>query len=184
MNVFIFGGSFNPPHIAHVLAITYVLATEEVDLVLVVPCYRHAFEKELLPFEDRLAMCEQAVGFLPRTEVSRVEEELGGESRTLRTVTHLQKRHPDWRMRVVIGADVLLESERWQGFAELVALAPPLILGRPGVEAPGAPRAVLPDVSSTAIRAAIRDGRPHEVAHLLPRGVLAYIEAHGYYRAS
>src|SRR5450432_1633002 len=75
VNVFIFGGSFNPPHIAHVLAVTYVLSTAEPDLVLVVPCYRHPFAKDLCPFEHRLAMCERAMGWLPRTTVSRVEEE-------------------------------------------------------------------------------------------------------------
>jgi len=182
VNVFLFGGSFNPPHIAHALAVTYVLATEEVDLVAVVPCYLHPFAKELAPFEDRFAMCELAMGWLPRTKVLRVEEELGGESRTLRTVEHLRKVHPDWRLRLVLGADILLEGPRWQGFDRVVQLAPPVILGRAGVVTPDAPRAILPEVSSTAIRNAVRDGRSGEVAALLPRGVLAYIEAHGIYR--
>ncbi len=182
MNVFLFGGSFNPPHIAHVLAVTYVLATEEVDLVAVVPCYLHPFAKELAPFEQRFAMCEIAMGWLPRTKVLRVEEELGGESRTLRTVEHLRKAHPDWHLRLVLGADILLEGPRWQAFDRLAELAPPVILGRAGVVTNDAPRAILPEVSSTAIRDAIRGGRAAEIAALLPRGVLAYIESHGLYR--
>jgi nicotinate-nucleotide adenylyltransferase len=183
VNVFLFGGSFNPPHIAHVLAISYVLATCEVDLVAVVPCYLHPFAKELAPFDDRFAMCERAMGWLPKTSILRVEEELGGESRTLRTVEHLRKVHPDWRLRLVLGADVLLDGPRWQGFDRVAELAPPVILGRAGVVAPHAPPAVLPDVSSSAIREAIRAGNAAEVAPLLPRGVLAYIEARGLYRA-
>lgn len=184
MNVYLFGGSFNPPHIAHVLAVTYVLATEEVDQVAVVPCYLHPFAKELAPFEHRFAMCERAMGWLPRTKVLRVEEELGGESRTLRTVEHLRNLHPDWRMRIVLGADVLLEGPRWHGFERVAELAPPIILGRAGVVTKEGPRAVLPDISSTAIRDAIRAGRAGEIAPLLPRSVLAYIDAKGLYRGA
>jgi nicotinate-nucleotide adenylyltransferase len=184
VNVFIFGGSFNPPHIAHVLAVSYVLATEDADQVAVVPCYLHPFAKELAPFADRFAMCERAMGWLPRTTVLRVEEELGGESRTLRTVEHLAKVHPDWRMRLVLGADVLLEGPRWQGFDRVTELAPPVILGRAGVVTPQAPRALLPEVSSSAIREAIGNGRMDEVAALLPRDVLTYIEANRLYRAA
>jgi nicotinate-nucleotide adenylyltransferase len=183
VNVFLFGGSFNPPHIAHVLAVSYVLATEEVDLVAVVPCFLHPFAKELAPFADRFEMCQRAMGWLPRTEVLRVEEELGGESRTLRTVEHLRKVHRDWRLRLVLGADVLLEGPRWQGFDRVVELAPPVILGRAGVTTDQAPAAVLPEVSSSAIRDAIREGNAAQVAPMLPRGVLAYIQDQGLYRA-
>ncbi|MET0592440.1 MAG: nicotinate (nicotinamide) nucleotide adenylyltransferase [Polyangiaceae bacterium] len=183
MNVFLFGGSFDPPHIAHVLAVSYVLATEEVDLVAVVPCFQHPFAKELAPFADRFEMCRRAMEWLPRTEVLRVEEELGGESRTLRTVEHLHKVHPDWRLRLILGADVLLDGPRWQGFDRVTALAPPVILGRAGVATDKAPPAVLPEVSSSAIRDALRQGRAAQIAPLLPRGVLAYIEDRGLYRA-
>ncbi|HKQ69415.1 MAG TPA: nicotinate (nicotinamide) nucleotide adenylyltransferase [Polyangiaceae bacterium] len=182
MNVFIFGGSFNPPHVAHVLAVAYVLATHDVDRVLVVPCFEHPFAKELAPFERRFEMCQLAMGFLPRTTISRVEQELGGESRTLRTVEHLQRLHPDWRLRLVVGADILLEGRRWHGFDRLNELAPMLVLGRAGLRAEGAPRPLLPEVSSSAIRQAIHAGRPSEVAALVPREVLAYIERHGVYR--
>ena len=111
--VAIFGGSFNPPHVAHVLAVTYVLATEDLDEILVVPCFRHPFAKELAPFEDRFAMCELAMAWLPKVTVSRVEQELGGESRTLRTVEHF----------VVIGKSGFSETrdsgKSWQPAAPL-----------------------------------------------------------------
>ena len=184
MNVFLFGGSFDPPHIAHVLAVTYVLATEAADLVAVVPCYQHPFAKELAPFQHRFGMCERAMAWLPRTAILKTEEELGGESRTLRTVEYLRKLHPDWRLRLVLGADVLLDGPRWHGFDRVAELAPPLILGRAGVGTSEAPRALLPEVSSTAIRTAIRAGRIDEVRALLPRGVLEYIEAEGLYRGA
>jgi len=181
VNVFIFGGSFDPPHVAHVLGVTYVLATQNVDLVLVVPCHKHPFGKGLSAFEHRFAMCERAVGWLPRTVVSRVEEDLGGESRTLRTIEYLRERNPDWHMRLVVGADVLLEGKRWYGFDRVVELAPLLVLGRAGFKADGA-APVLPDVSSSAIREEIHAGRGAEVAPLVPRAVLEYIDAHRLYR--
>ena len=70
--VAIYGGSFNPPHVGHVLAVAYVLATAEIDEVLVVPAFQHPFSKELAGFDDRFALCEAAFGFLPRTSVSKI----------------------------------------------------------------------------------------------------------------
>jgi len=182
VNVFLFGGSFNPPHVAHALAVAYLLSTQEVDRILVIPCFLHPFAKELAPFEDRMAMCEAAMGWLPKTTISRVEEELGGESRTLRTVEHLHGQHPDWRMRLVVGADILLEGRRWHGFDRVVELSPLLVLGRSGFVASGSPEPVLPEVSSTAIREAIRAGRREGLEALVPREVLSYIDEHRIYR--
>ena len=86
-----------------------------------------------------MAMSEGAMGWLPRTIISRVEEELGGQSRTLRTVEHLHALHPDWKMRLVVGGDILLEGRRWHGFERVVELSPLLVLGRRGF-APRAPQ--------------------------------------------
>src|SRR5580700_9701846 len=121
MKVAVFGGSFNPPHVGHVLACALVLSTEDVDRVLVVPAYKHAFAKALAPFDDRVTMCELALGWMPRVEVSRVEQELGGDSLTIRTLEHLAHAHPDWRLRLVIGADILAETSRWARFDDVRA---------------------------------------------------------------
>lgn len=177
-----FGGSFNPPHVGHVLAVTYVLATQAIDEVRIVPCYRHPFGKELLSFEHRFAMCELAMGWLPRVNVSRVEQELGGESRTLRTIQHLYATEPGNRFRLVVGADVLLEGSRWHGFDEIRKLAQPIVLGRAGIEAPGSPPPLLPDVSSTKVRDALATRARDELEAIVPRAVLSYIEAHGLYQ--
>jgi len=60
MRVAIYGGSFNPPHVAHQLAALYVLETQPVDELWFVPCFKHPFEKALESFEDRLEMCRRA----------------------------------------------------------------------------------------------------------------------------
>jgi nicotinate-nucleotide adenylyltransferase len=179
----VFGGSFNPPHLAHVLALSVVLARFEVARILVVPTYRHPFAKALASYDDRVKMCELAMGFLPRVEISRVEEELGGESRTLRTIEHLQSQHPDWSLRFIMGADLVAESAKWYGFDKIAGIAKPIVLGRVGVSYEGAPPAVLPAISSTEVRALIAAGRWDDLEPLVPRGVLEHVRAQGLYKA-
>jgi nicotinate-nucleotide adenylyltransferase len=180
--VAVFGGSFNPPHVAHVLAVVYALATEPIDEVLVVPVYRHPFAKELASFEHRLAMCRLGLGWIPRTTVSRVEEDLGGESRTLRTIEHLREAHPDWSLRLLVGADVLPDLPKWHRFERIAALAPPIVLGRAGVDAGGAPDAFLPRISSTEVRDALVAGDAAFLRPRVPAVVLEYVARHGLYR--
>ena len=181
-----FGGSFNPPHVAHVLAAAYVRTVLGFPRVLVVPVFAHAFDKPLAPFEHRVRMCELGLSPIHGVEVSRVEEELGAPSLTLRTLEKIRSEHPEWRLRLVIGADVLFETPKWHGFARIAELAPPLVLGRVGVGHPDAPLPVLPDVSSTAVRRLLgRRADPEckkELAALVPRAVLEYIERSGLYR--
>jgi nicotinate-nucleotide adenylyltransferase len=188
--VAVFGGSFNPPHIGHVLACALIRAVEEVDRVLVVPTFLHPFAKPLAPFEDRATMCELAMAWMPGVDVSRVEEELGGQSRTLRTLETLARAHPDWQLRLIIGADILAEAPRWFGFDTITKLAPPIVLGRAGFDGPaggaesiaqGAGPALLPAVSSTQVRAAIARGAWGEIEKLVPRAVLAHVRHRGLY---
>ncbi len=188
----IFGGSFNPPHVSHVLAVVYALSTAAIDEVLVVPVFSHPFSKELASFDDRLAMCELALGWIPRVRVSTVERELGGASLTLRTVEHLAATHPDWSLRLLIGSDVLGDLPKWHRFDRIAEVAPPLVLGRVGVVPPppgegpaaglAAPLPVLPRVSSTEIRAALALGELDAVRARVPSAVLDYIDEHRLYR--
>ncbi|KYG05730.1 nicotinate-nucleotide adenylyltransferase [Sorangium cellulosum] len=194
--VAIFGGSFNPPHVAHVLAATYAISVAPIDEVLVVPVYRHPFSKELAPFEHRLAMCQLALGWLPSVSVSAVERDLGGESLTLRTLEHLAAAHPGWAMRLLVGADVLPDLPRWHRFDRIEQLAPPIVLGRSGFAATAAERldaaadprpllrpadVLLPQISSSEIRRAFAAGDLEAVRQRVPRAVLDYALAHGLY---
>jgi nicotinate-nucleotide adenylyltransferase len=181
LNVAVFGGSFNPPHVAHVLACTLLVCLDDVDRIVVVPTFKHPFAKSLAAFGDRVKMCEIAMAWMPRVEVSRIEEEIGGESRTLRTLQVLCAAHPDWRPRLVIGADVLAEAPRWQGFDAITRMAPPIVLGRPGFDDPGHSAALLPDVSSSRVRADVARGAWDEVQKVVPRHVVAFIRERGLY---
>lgn len=175
----IFGGSFNPPHVAHQMLMLYALETRALDAIWMIPTYHHPFAKALLDFEHRCRMCELAAAALgPRVEVSRVEGELARPvSRTLETIEVLRARHPDAGFRLVIGADILHESHKWHGWDRIVALAPPIVVGRGGLDGPGVD---MPDVSSTTIRERLARGEP--VDDLVPRGVARYIDEHGLYR--
>src|SRR5436853_6974273 len=92
LRVALFGGSFNPPHVAHQMAALYVLETAPVDELWLIPAFRHALGKPLQPFEDRLEMCRLAAAALgPRVDVSDVERAIGGASRTLYTLRRLRE---------------------------------------------------------------------------------------------
>jgi nicotinate-nucleotide adenylyltransferase len=179
----LFGGSFNPPHAAHQLVALYVLETCEVDELWFVPTFAHPFHKTLVDYDHRVAMCELAAAPLgPRVRVSRAEEELAGKpgfvaSRTVELVEMLRADDPARSFHLVIGADILQETDQWHRWDDLVALAPPIVIGRPGYPWTGV---VMPDISATRVRELLHAG-DGSVASLVPHGVLRYIADHGLY---
>lgn len=186
--VALFGGSFNPPHVAHQLVALYVLETAPVDALWLLPTARHPFAKQLVAFEHRVAMCERAAAALgPRVRVSTIEDEMTRRpgfvsSRTLDTLHELAARHPDTSFRLVIGADILAETEKWHRWDDVVRLAPPIVVGRTGHAPPAGAfvtELAMPEVSSTAVRA--RLARGEDVAGLVPAAVLGYIAEHCLY---
>jgi nicotinate-nucleotide adenylyltransferase len=170
------GGSFNPPHVAHQMLCLWALSSQQVDQVWFIPCYQHAFGKDLEDFEDRRMMCELAAKDFPtgRVAVSDVERQLGGESRTYHTIKHLQQQHPDASFKLLIGADILQEKHKWYRFADVEKMAGLLVAGRSGYPESGDTFS-LPAVSSTDIRQRLAEGRP--VDHLLPWRVLTYLRS-------
>jgi nicotinate-nucleotide adenylyltransferase len=178
MRIAIYGGSFNPPHVAHQMAMAYVLATAHVDELWMVPTFKHPFDKQLVPFSDRVKMCELAASPFKSVRVSKIEEELGGDSYTLRTIKTLKERHPDHRFSLVIGADLVAERERWHGWPELKELVPFTVVGREGSPSTGG--IALPAVSSTIVRQRLATNEP--VDALVASAVLDYIKARGLYR--
>ena len=183
MRVALFGGSFNPPHVAHQLAALYVLETAAVDALWFVPAFEHAFGKPLVAFEDRLAMCQLAADALgPRVQVSDVERSLGGRSLTLRTVRRLTELHPEHAFSLVIGSDLTGDVPSWYRGDELARAIPFIVVGRRGGRTgEGEPeQVVMPDVSSTAVRAALAAGKSPD--GLVARAVLDYIRRKGLYQ--
>ena len=174
----VFGGSFDPPHVAHSLLAAYALAAHRIERVLVVPTYAHAFGKPLSAFDDRLRMCELAFADLRRVEVSSIERELPVPSLTLRTLEALVERHPSVRLRLLIGSDLLPETHAWHNFERIAELAPPLVVQRQGY-ALDLDQPALPDVSSTEIRRRLRAEQSTE--GLLCPSVELYARRRGLY---
>ena len=182
MKVALFGGSFNPPHVAHQMVALYVLETARIDQIWFVPTWKHPFHKPLAPFEARLRMCEIAVKSLgSRARVSEIERTIGGPSRTLNTVRRLRKLNPTHEYSLVIGSDVAEEVPGWYRSADLQALVPFIIVGRRAAKGAAEHTPVtMPEVSSTEVRSLLRAGKSAE--GLVPRAVLDYIYRHGLYR--
>ncbi|PID58105.1 nicotinate (nicotinamide) nucleotide adenylyltransferase [candidate division KSB3 bacterium] len=136
MKIAILGGSFNPPHICHLFAIQYVLATLECQQLWMLPCYRHAFGKRLASFEHRLAMCRFSVAGFKEDQVLALplEQERQGTSWSIDTVRYLKQRSPEHTFYWIIGSDVLHELERWKDFHELQQLVSFFVLPRAGTE--------------------------------------------------
>lgn len=177
----VYGGSFDPPHVAHVMATLWVLATTDVEKVLVVPTFQHPLDKRShAEFDDRVRMCELAFADVRRVEISRIEEELGGPSRTLHTLEELKRRMPDRELRLLLGTDLLPETPRWHRFDRVAELAPPIMVGRAGHESPPGVVVELPDISSTDVRERLVRGE--DVTGLVPRAVIAYAAERGLYR--
>jgi len=165
------------------LLAAYALSAGPIDRLLVVPTYAHPFAKVLQPFELRVEMCERAFGILATAEVSRIEEELGTPSFTVRTLEALAFRMPGTAFRLVVGADVLADAARWKDWDRVCTLAPPYVVGRSGHPWPGGYAGIeveLPAVSSTEVRERLRTGR--SVEGLLPRSVAELVQARGLYR--
>ena len=190
MRIALYGGSFNPPHLSHQLACAVALAASrpQIDEVWAVPTFRHAFGKQLAPYADRHAMCVAAMAvFGGRVLVSRIEEELGGPSYTLRTVQALRARHPEHEFSLVVGADLLAERPRWHEWSELAATTSFTVIGRVGSGADAQAAGArdhhvgidLPALSSTEVRRRLAAGE--STTGLLDEAVLAYIRSAALY---
>ncbi|HEY0838599.1 MAG TPA: nicotinate-nicotinamide nucleotide adenylyltransferase, partial [Vulgatibacter sp.] len=173
-------GSFNPPHVGHLLVTAYVLATAEVDEVWLLPSYRHPFGKRLAPFPDRVEMCRLLASyFASGVEVSTVEEDLGGEGRTIDTLRHLIPLHPRHDFRLVVGSDILDEAPKWRSWDEIARLAPLIVVARGGHPHPLARGPAMPEVSSTEVRALL--AARGDTGGMVPRKILDYLDARTLY---
>lgn len=189
--VALYGGSFNPPHMGHVLIATWAVTAQgdgrlRFDETRLVPTLGHPFAKELAPFATRVAMVEDAVGHLgPRVKVDPIEGRLPAPSYTIDTINALLAAEPELELTWLMGADAWRDRMKWKAWDELWALLEGrvLVVGR-GEDLPSdAPAAgfALPPFSSTAVREAVRAGKPYD--WMVPEGVAAIIARDGLYRA-
>ncbi len=173
----IFGGTFDPPHVGHVLAVHYILLTANAERVMVIPCAEHPFGKGQVDFAHRLAMCRLAFTELgQRVQVLDIEAQRQGTSYTIDTVHALRQQYPDVTLKLVVGSDIPAEIDQWKSSKELLQLVELLVLPRKGFTT----QSMLPEVSSSDVRHRLTQGQ--EVTSLLPSSVLAYLHKNGLYK--
>jgi nicotinate-nucleotide adenylyltransferase len=190
------GGTFNPPHIGHLVVATQALVALELDQVLFVPVFEPPHKSiETDPgLEHRVAMCRLAVSADERLDVSLVEAEVPGPSFTVDTLSRLHDRCPGDQLTFIVGGDMALSLRAWREPAAILSLASLGVAEREGVARADIvdrlaglgtenvrffdmPRI---DVSSSLIRRFVAAGRP--IRYLVPDPVADYIAAEGLYR--
>jgi nicotinate-nucleotide adenylyltransferase len=171
----IFGGSFNPPHVGHLLTCQYVLATRpDLDRVLIMPAYKHPFGKKLADFRHRFEMCEHMSLCIEglQMQVSDVEEFLGDTSYTIDTLRYMTEEYPHIQFALIVGSDSVANPDAWKDFDEVQKLAELIVVHRFGWKGGQGPAFL--DISSTIIREKLRSGE--DIEGWVPSGVLKYIK--------
>ena len=187
----LFGGTFDPPHVAHVELARRArdeLALDELRWIPVGQPWQKA--RRITDATHREAMVRLAMGDEPRFVLERCELERRGPSYTLDTVRELQANEPGASWFLVIGQDQYAGLHTWRDWRELLARVTLAVARRPGVAAqPDADvRRVQPhslslpmmDIAATEIRARVAAGRP--ITDLVPPAVASYIDRHHLYR--
>ncbi len=180
----VFGGSFDPPHLGHFLAVAAVIALRRADRIVMVPAASHPFGKGVASFDDRLLMCRLLAEIFPPgwVEVSDIEKRKGLDGRTLTTLKAIKVEMPHEELRLLLGADILAEKDRWYHFEQVTALAPLIVVGRKGtgMRLHGEFLPPVSSISSTEVRERLRSGK--DCSTFVPPVVLEYIEKRGLYR--
>jgi nicotinate-nucleotide adenylyltransferase len=188
----LFGGTFDPPHVGHLVTAVNVRHALELDVVVLmvanVPWQKEG-SRAITPAADRLAMVEAAVRDVPGLVPGRQEIDHGGPSYTADTLAVLAEQYPGADFFTIIGDDAAAGLRTWTRWEEVVERSQVVVVDRPGesVDVDGGIewiRVEVPrlEVSSTDLRARFTDGRPLD--YLVTQPVLDVIRARGLYGAS
>ncbi|MGE3619271.1 MAG: nicotinate-nucleotide adenylyltransferase [Acidimicrobiia bacterium] len=187
----VFGGTFDPPHVGHLVTAVNVRHSCRLDRVLLVVNnvpWQKVGTRPISDAEDRYALVVAAVADVEGLEASRIEIDRGGPSYTADTLALLRDEDPTRELFLVLGSDAAAGLLTWERADEVRDLATVVVVDRPG----SAPqrrldgwrwsRVEVPrlEVSSTDLRERVADGRPLD--YLVTHEVVDCIEARGLYR--
>ena len=185
MKLGIYGGSFDPVHLGHLLAARAAVEELALDRLFFVPAAQSPFkpENQPAPASLRLRLLRLALAGQPGYEIDEQEIRRGGTSYTVETLRHFARQFPGAELFYLIGADNAAKLNEWYEAAELAGLAEFVAVPRPGGVAPVFPppfrgrvlKGFPFGVSSSEIRARVKAGRP--VDHLVPAVVAEAIYA-------
>lgn len=189
MRVGLLGGTFDPPHVAHLIVGSDLFAALELDRLLFVPASvpPHKQGSVHASADRRLEMVRAAVAGDSRFAVDDLELRRAGASYTVDTLREIRDRIPEAEIFFALGVDQLREFHTWREPAEVAALARLAVVSRAGEDpAPESPYPILPvpvtrvDLSATEIRRRVREGL--SIRYLVPDAVREIIEREGMYR--
>jgi nicotinate-nucleotide adenylyltransferase len=186
----VFGGTFDPPHIGHLVTAIDVrdaLGLDEVLMVVANEPWQKVGTRQITSSTDRLAMVAAAVADVPGVRASDVEIRRGGRSYTVDTLAALAEAEPSAERFLVLGSDAAAGLETWERADELDELCRIVVVERPGstTELPSGfkldrVRAPRLEVSSTELRARVARGQ--SLRFLIPDAVVSLIDTLGLYR--
>ncbi len=199
MRIGILGGTFDPPHIGHLVIAQEAMTHLKLDQVLFAPtCYPpHKPIEEVTPIQDRLEMVRLAISSEPRFALSRVDVDRPGPTYTVDTIRLLRREYGEAaELYFIMGLDSLANILTWRSPEKLIRLCRLAVFNRPGFSVnldelekslPGIrertvfiPAPAL-EVSASDLQRRIKAGEP--IRHLVPEAVAAYIKAHNLYRS-
>jgi nicotinate-nucleotide adenylyltransferase len=192
----ILGGTFNPPHIGHLVCATQALDELELDRVLLVPVNQppHKAAEADPGVEHRVELCRRAVAGNEQLDVSLVDAEVAGPSFTVGTLSRLHDRCPGDQLTFIVGGDMAFSLPTWREPEAILELAELGVAEREGVRRTDIVERLsglgtdnvrffdMPrlDISSSQIRRMVAGGR--SIRYLVPDAVADYIEHEGLYR--
>ena len=187
----ILGGTFDPPHVGHIVAAVGVRHVLSLHRVLVTPAnipWQKRGVRDVTPIADRLAMTRAAFADLEGIEVSTVELDRGGDTYTVDTLIALQEARPDDEHWLIVGSDVARQLDTWHRPDVVRSLTRMVVYERPGSVGARPPASwpfelvdlPLIDVSSSDIRDRVRRGEP--IDGLVPPSVADIVRRRGLYR--
>ena len=121
-NILLYGGTFDPPHKGHLHLLKSALGEREFHRVFLIPAYipPHKDHRPALSFEMRSAILRDWFGQIKGLEILDIEQQRGGRSYTVDTVTQLQERYPNDTLHLLMGSDMFLSFETWFRFKDLL----------------------------------------------------------------
>jgi nicotinate-nucleotide adenylyltransferase len=192
----VFGGAFDPPHVAHVALARAAVEQLALDELRIFPTGQAWHRSQALTApEHRLALAQLAFGGLPRAVIDDRELRRPGPTYTIDTLRELKAEQPAAQLFLVMGEDQAVAFTRWREWEAILQLAIICVAARPLAEMPpGAPGGLpaqaelrllrLPSMpeSATEVRDRVTSGEG--IAHLVPPAVASYIERHHLYQSA
>ncbi len=190
LRIGVFGGTFDPPHVGHLVTAVNVRHALELDFMILMVAnlpWQKLGTRSITPAADRLAMVEAAVDLVPRLVAGDHEIRAGGHSYTAYTLAMLADEYPGAELFTVVGDDAAAGIHSWERSDEVISRSRLVVVDRPGEPVWLDPeidwiRVEVPrlEVSSTDLRARCRDGRPLD--YLVTEDVLVVIAERGLYQ--